>query len=549
MGAPSKGRRGAMIGAALVALAVLIPLRGLFRAEGGSMEEGFMLVFPERVLAGDVPNKDFLHLYGPGSLWVLAGAFKAFGVSIFVERGVGLLHNLSLIGSVFVFALPWGPTVATVAALLALVIAITPIGLIALPWVGGLGFVTVGAVIAARALPDGPWADRRPERLTLLGGACFGFGLLYRPDLVLAVALAGAVLWWAADPSRRRRLVYGLLAGSSPMLIHLVMAGPANAFRGMFLQPVFDLREGRRLPVPPSGDDLDGYLQKINELDTLDWPAPFNTPQQIRLWFFVLLAATAFVAVVALLGVRRARPPWRSQLLLVGAAISVGILPQAVQRPDTTHLAWVACFTLPMLIVAIADLVERRSLESAPKKAWIASALVASLLVVVVFPFFSARRYADLSLQTFGRSRSATAVTHDGRTFYEGRADISPAFDELAAAVDEVTEPGDRLFVGPADLSRTPYVDSYLYHLFSDLVPATYYIEMDPGVADADDSGLEDDLATADVVVLSTLWDRWEEPNASVQDGSDASERVLAEQFCLRGTFGEPTIFELYTPC
>ena len=49
-----------------------------------------MLVFPERVLQGDIPNKDFLHLYGPGSLWALAGAFKVFGVSLLTERFFGL---------------------------------------------------------------------------------------------------------------------------------------------------------------------------------------------------------------------------------------------------------------------------------------------------------------------------------------------------------------------------------------------------------------------------------------------------------------------------
>jgi hypothetical protein len=59
-------------------LAFLV-LRGLLRSQGPPMEEGFMLVFPERVLAGDIPNVDFLHLYGPGSLWVLAGVYKLFG--------------------------------------------------------------------------------------------------------------------------------------------------------------------------------------------------------------------------------------------------------------------------------------------------------------------------------------------------------------------------------------------------------------------------------------------------------------------------------------
>src|SRR4029079_18164534 len=79
---------------AIVGLFVALPLRALFRGSGSPMEEGFMLVFPERVLAGDIPNRDFLHLYGPGSLWVLAGVYKVFGTSITVERVVGLIQHL-----------------------------------------------------------------------------------------------------------------------------------------------------------------------------------------------------------------------------------------------------------------------------------------------------------------------------------------------------------------------------------------------------------------------------------------------------------------------
>ena len=71
-------------------LLFLLPLRGLLRAQGPPMEEGFMLVFPERVLHGDIPNKDFLHLYGPGSLWVLAAIYKVFGTQLVDERLFGL---------------------------------------------------------------------------------------------------------------------------------------------------------------------------------------------------------------------------------------------------------------------------------------------------------------------------------------------------------------------------------------------------------------------------------------------------------------------------
>jgi hypothetical protein len=50
--------RGWVVVGVLVA-ALVVPLVGLLRVQGPPFEEGFMLVFPERVLEGAVPNKDF----------------------------------------------------------------------------------------------------------------------------------------------------------------------------------------------------------------------------------------------------------------------------------------------------------------------------------------------------------------------------------------------------------------------------------------------------------------------------------------------------------
>src|SRR5438093_540834 len=87
----ARAKRWATAAVALaVAAAFLLPLRYLLRAPAPPMEEGILLVFPDRVLNGDVPHRDFLHLYGPGSLWVLAALFKAFGTRIEVERLVAL---------------------------------------------------------------------------------------------------------------------------------------------------------------------------------------------------------------------------------------------------------------------------------------------------------------------------------------------------------------------------------------------------------------------------------------------------------------------------
>jgi hypothetical protein len=84
-------RHGWVVPTLVVGLVIAAPLRGVFRAPGAPMEEGFMLVFPERLLHGEIPNKDYLHLYGPGSIWVLAGFFKVLGVSLWTERLVGIL--------------------------------------------------------------------------------------------------------------------------------------------------------------------------------------------------------------------------------------------------------------------------------------------------------------------------------------------------------------------------------------------------------------------------------------------------------------------------
>jgi membrane protein CcdC involved in cytochrome C biogenesis len=60
-----------------------------------------MMVFPERMMKGDLPNRDFLHLYGPGALQVLVGWYKVFGISLESERTFGLIQHLAIIFGLF----------------------------------------------------------------------------------------------------------------------------------------------------------------------------------------------------------------------------------------------------------------------------------------------------------------------------------------------------------------------------------------------------------------------------------------------------------------
>ena len=336
--------------AAVVALACMLPLVELWRAPGSPMEEGFMLVFPELVLEGQVPNRDFLHLYGPGSLWVLAGVFKVFGTTLAAERVVGLLQQAGVVFGVFALLRPWGRWVAAAGGAVAAVILLPPAGLVALAWPGGLALSLWALTVAldAKAAPTSP---RHRSRRCLVAGVLAGLALLYRPDLVLAIGLATPVLWRGLDRGARRALTGGLAIGVSPYAVHVAMAGIGNVVEGLILDPVFELRPGRSLPVPPSWSHFDGFFQRVGAIVEPSWPLPApHTPAQLSLWLGLLLAATAALVAAGVAAARRG-----DSRLLVLALFCVGLLPQAIQRADSTHLAWVSCVPLGLLPAAVIE--------------------------------------------------------------------------------------------------------------------------------------------------------------------------------------------------
>jgi hypothetical protein len=541
------GAAGTWAGIAVVLALVAIPLRGLFRFTGGTMEEGFMLYFPELVGDGKVPNVDFLHLYGPGSLHVLLGWYELFGYTLAAERTFGLLQHLAIIFGLFALARPWGRLAATAVAGLSVFYVLTPIGLTAMAWNGGVALTIWSAIFAIRGLHVDD--DRRRWRAWLLAGALGGLALTYRPDLALAVGLLLGWLLWN-NARMRKPVAAGLAVGLLPMWVHLVMAGPWAAFEGMFVDPVFRLRAGRELPRPPSWDRIDGALQAIAEEIPPWWRLPhLSTPHALFLWFFAMLAGTALLLTFALL--LRRRPGGingRTTALLAVALISAGILPQALQRPDSTHLTWVTCVSWPFSIVAVAEVVRRWRPAIEWRRALLAGGAVAVAATFTFTALFTFRYYLLHARAGLGQVPSAVPVERDGRRFYFGSERAARGLQQAVDDLDAMSTPGERLVVGPLDLRRTWYSDLVAYWMFPELEPATYFLEMDPGLANAEDSGLDDDVASADWVLLTGFWDGWREPNTSVEYGSDAPNQVIRDHFCEAGSY-EDGLVVLYRRC
>lgn len=489
-----------------------------------------MLAFPEQLLSGRYPHRDFLHLYGPGSLWVLAGVFKVFGTTLTVERLVGFAQHVVVAFAMYSLIRPWGRRAAVTAAVGAVVILISPLGLSAMAWNGALAFALCGLAVGVRLAEIDPH-EHSGKVLAALCGLCAGAALLYRPDLVIAVALGFGALWLAAGRARRIPMVLGATVTVALYVPHLLIAGPAAAFKGMVTQPVFDLRGGRSLPIPPSFGQLDGYLQRAGGVRVVWWPlsADLIAPQ-VAMWFVLVVAVTPLLIGGAWWCRRRGTPQaarlW--PLALFGAAL----ITQAVQRPDTAHLSWVSGVTFPLLVPLTAELMSLRH-PGAPsrRQRWAALAPLAVILVGII-PFYPVRTYLDVSSQTFGYNAFGFPIRRGDRVFYYGDQRLAGEAQRVVDRLSDELRAGQRLIVGPYDLSKTPYSDAFFYYLFPELRPGTRYIEMDPGIADADDSGLADELERNDWLILSDAWSGWTEPNDSAGHGSDAANRAVAEHYC-----------------
>ena len=553
-----------IISIVLVAVVLAIPMRALMRYQGPPMEEGFMLVFPERILAGDLPHKDFLHLYGPGSLWALAGWYKLVGVSLTAERVFGLAQLAGIVFGVMALAWPWGRRVATAAGILGVLLTTTAIGLTALAWDGAVALLVASVWFGLRARrwltdthdPPSDRSRRTADRLFVWSGILAGLALLFRPDAIVATGLATLGLMAGLGWRRWRRWLMGAVPVVSLYFVHLALSGPSAAIRGMFLEPVFDLRAGRSLPRPPSWDTFDGALQKVALLRPQPWPLPaLHSPGQAFVWFFLLPAATLFVVGVGWWRVRSEPTSWRPRVLLTVGLLGLGLMPQAMQRADTTHLAWVSCVTLAFLPAAISEFLQHLRVPALRRWAPTIAVGLVALLPLVVIPHFTARTYLDLAKQSINGNVFGYPVTYEGRTFYLGAEDIAPVAQRMLEEIGPQIEPGDRLFVGTADLRKTPYSDAYLYYLLPDATPGTRYIEMDPGMANAPGSGLAEEVAGSDWLILSHVWDAWDEPNDSRINGPDGPNQVVRDDFCLVEDFTKPaanpadppvSVFEVY---
>jgi hypothetical protein len=469
------------------------------------MDEGAVLAYGQLVNEGDLPGQDFETFYGPGEPWATAAAFDIASPSVGIERAMGFASRLIILSAILVLALRWG-LLPAVAASAVSSLAMYPVGIGSYALWSALALGLAGLALLSRSSPETE-KDTAEERarggpaLAAAGGISSGLAVLFYVAAGPAVVLASLPLIVRAR--RRLRLAYaaGFLVALIPTAIWLAVLGPHG-----ISQLAGDLaasRPGRHLPLPGLGT-AEGQ---------------------------VLLATLLATGCMLVSGVLLWRSPSRADrgaILLALGLFCVALLPQLFQRSDTGHVVSVGCVALAGVPLLLAEAISARQVLTPSRRSWlIGAAGVLSVLAAAAVVHLSAPLVRDDAL---GRT-TAYDVSIDGRSVPIRSQSAANDLDAILPRLAQVSKPGDSVFVGPQDLRRTNYADTFVYFLMPQLRPASFYTEVNPGATNSTDSGLADDLRTADYLLLTSRWDRWDEPNASSDYGSEGPNRVVQSEF------------------
>jgi hypothetical protein len=496
--APSPLNAGLLL---LVLCGFVLLMLPSFDRPGNLFDEGLLLAYPQRVLHGAVPHRDFLSFYGPGGPWLLAGWYELVGATQTGERVFGLGYQLVIAASLFSLCLPAG----RLAALGSVGIAAALLVRFDLEALASLGAVALG-LAALAVLARASEHVRRKRLRYFVAGLLISAGLLLRFDFFIALLLAPLPFLLAAGRSARLRFGLGLAVAAVVYLAHAAAVGPDRISR--LVGDLFASTPGRRLPLT-----LGTEAGKVAVL---------------------VLAADALLVAVALLGRRSARMgPTQLRTAAALAILSLALFPHALTRLDWVHVAPAAISGLGA--VPLAGALLAAPLDS--RWARVTPLAVAALVLFTLFQLGSVsvdqqvHRNVDQLLGRTPHDRPAVIRVGD-RSFRIPRGPEATNVRRVISASLRAQRAGARrLFVGPLDLRRSYQNDAYLYYLLGDMTPASYYMELNPRTANRRGSGLAADIAGADVLVLDSHYDRPAPHNKSQPPGPAAPNLVVRRRF------------------
>jgi hypothetical protein len=504
-------------------------------------DEGYIVNGATRILAGQVPYRDYLFMYGPGQLYALALVFRTGGGSLDVERVYDSIIRMGILVLIFlILARATGSRWAALLTSALALISFSIVGFYNYPVLPALGLALLAAVCEVNFF----FREMRPI-FACLCGLFVGLAGLFRQDigvlLVVAIISTGAILALVSARGNMRvasrTLVRGVAAWTIgiatavvPALTALaILAGPGPLINGLVLYPLTGVLGVRTLPLPPfiafPASEFAGNYTFRSYLE-------FTIAPWLTLYGTVAVFAASAVLVARRLSTRRPAPGELAVWLLAFSVAGLAFVPLGLSRFSFIHFlpAWIIASLLLGLIAG----------ASFKNNAWPSGAVAMLGMVTLSAAFLIAplRFFAANGPQLWPRDcaglveRAACAPEPAGQT-------------DAIQYIQKHTSQGEPIFVGNSR-HDTAFVSDIMFYFLADRPNATSYDDLAPGVVTTvpvQQSIISDlERVPARYVVTSEQFSSSEELN----DSRASSGVTLLDDF-IRAKYGAVAHFGYYT--
>ncbi len=518
-------------------------------------DEGLLLTGAMRVVAGQVPHRDFYAIYGPAYFYVPAALFRIFGQSVIIVRLLG-----HFVGSLTVAA-----TYAITSSYCRRSVALGTAGVTFLWLCGLIGqiFTTVFPVallslvssIILVPLFAGPVTRKR----LCAAGAIAGLSALYRYDTgvaLLAVQVCVIVIAGYLRPhptSGRASIIASLwpyLLGfailTAPPIIYFLSVSPLYplVFDVVILQ-ARNYQSGRQLPFPgirlTKLEYLAVYVPIITVAVSLlallvpsrgheNHPIHMHKPMRMEELKGLLIALSLLAFVMFFKGYVRVVvlsmfPSLLPSLILIAVLFEHR---QSLPRLALVPVNYLAGFLIFAGLFSAAKAQGHHLLEGS----------VPGRIVKVLLPFArpASTREASWCKRANPITKGFCFITDDGRM-------------ETIDFIDSHTRPDQLLFVG-LDRHDKVFVNDNLIYFGSQRLPATHWSHFDPGLQNSypiqSDMIRELKKTSPPYIVLDSEYEVSHEPNdSSKSSGVTLLDDFIHSKYRYVRSFDEMSIWQL----
>jgi hypothetical protein len=476
------------------------------------LDEAVILVGAERILKGQIPNKDFFTVYPPGQIYTLSALFRLFGISVTVERMYDIIVKILLSLSVFLVIKRLSSDKIALCGWVMSLIWIEYSTFPAYPVYPTLFFILISVSFILF------YMDRPKNYYIFLSAVSIMIAILFRHDLGGLAAIAIMLVLFL-------RKMMNVHRSWSPM-ITFILSVLITALPVIF---IVYINSSIKLMV----DDLILYpalvLPKYSEL-------PYPPLSRWNLPFYVFpLVMVAGIITFLILNRREINKTVVYGVLLV-SLIGLFFLNQVRVRSDLIHLlpvAMIGIILAPILLFVL------------PRALSVSTWQYRTLCVLfIVFFTITLSKPIGRKFRSFPKGYSVKEVNPEiERARYQY---IVPDIKQAVAFIKKITSEDDYIYVGVINHDRFTVNHPIIYFL-TERRSATKYHEFNPGLINTlrTQEVMVGELKDKDVPVVVLAEQPWEEPNLSSADsGTNILDNYIKANYKLKKTYGN---FEIWT--